>query len=83
MPLTQDQALDLLISFAPTWHHSLERRLAYDPESHTITYRYDLFTSQANLESYTLFQGQDLQELVDSAKNWIYIQRIEQTLTCP
>lgn len=80
--MTQSEALESLIAFAPTWYHSIGFRLAYvDGE---ITEIYNVFTSpDFHYHKVELFQGTNLEELVASAKNFIYISRIEQTLTEP
>lgn len=78
--MTQSEALQSLITFAPSWYHSVEYRIAYIEGK--IEERYNLFTSEINKESTRYYVcGPDLSELLASAKNFIYLTRIEQTLT--
>lgn len=76
--MTQDEALQSLITFAPDWHHAIEYRLAYVDGA--IQRRYSAFSSY-KLGPHEVFYGTDLEELLSSIKNFIYITRIEQTLT--
>lgn len=82
--MTQSEALQSLISFAPSWYHSIEYRTAYVEGQ--LEERYTLFTSltpDLSQEKFASFSGPDLEELVASAKNFIYLTRLEQTLTEP
>lgn len=78
--MTQDDALSLLISFAPSWDVCINQVLCtVNGEVQPISY--SLAICSGNI--FAPFLGSDLPELVASAKNFIYLIRIEQTLCQP
>lgn len=77
--MTLTDALDSLITFAPTWPCSIEERLAYDKtRQHS---RYSIFLHPPDYSTPQLYMGSNLPLLLEQAKSFIYSHRVETLLT--